>query len=154
MTPTGTYIPWVHQGGLLYATSIFLEEALRKMVVVSSITMYSSRSSVPASAIKFSNYSRHWRKFHTLYARILEIIFFIKSYTADPRIMNKWFFLKEEWNISNVKYPLLKLTNDYRFRIPVCPHLRIIYGGSVRGLWSDSGCNDYGKKGLANERNF
>lgn len=54
---------------------------------------------------------------------------FTKSYTAQPEIINNRFMLREEWHISNFKCPLVSIINNPHFRIPVCPHLRIISGG-------------------------
>lgn len=53
---------------------------------------------------------------------------FIRSFTAEPRIINKRFILHEEWNIRNdtsVISPLFQ-HND----ISVCPHL-CVYGGGL-----------------------
>ncbi|KAM0254597.1 hypothetical protein ACHAQJ_006633 [Trichoderma viride] len=52
-----------------------------------------------------------------------------KSYTAEPKILNKRFILREEWNVSNILNSSYSLIQDNRLRIPLCPHLRIICGG-------------------------
>lgn len=55
-----------------------------------------------------------------------------ESYVAKPRIINKRFILREEWNISNDTNTALPLFPDhFSCRIPVCPHM-IIAGGLVR----------------------
>ncbi|KAH8129889.1 hypothetical protein LI328DRAFT_162450 [Trichoderma asperelloides] len=50
-----------------------------------------------------------------------------ESYVAEPRIINKRFILREEWNISNnTALPLFP--DQLQCHIPVCPHMRIMGG--------------------------
>lgn len=52
-----------------------------------------------------------------------------ESYIAEPRIINKRFILREEWNISNNTNTALPLFPDQLYcHIPVCPHMRIMGG--------------------------
>lgn len=63
---------------------------------------------------------------------------FSRSYTAEPRIIDSWFFLREEWKISNSIFSLVDTIDIHRFLIPVCPHLRIIRGG----VWLSRRCKE------------
>ncbi|PTB35903.1 hypothetical protein M441DRAFT_125299, partial [Trichoderma asperellum CBS 433.97] len=63
---------------------------------------------------------------------------FSKSYTAEPRIIDSRFFLREEWKISNSIFSLVDTIDIHRFLIPVCPHLRIICGG----VWLSRRCKE------------
>ncbi|KAL7783073.1 hypothetical protein V8C37DRAFT_415152 [Trichoderma ceciliae] len=52
-----------------------------------------------------------------------------ESYTAEPRIINKRFILREEWNISNNTSTALPLFPKKPCLIlPVCPHMRMMFG--------------------------
>jgi hypothetical protein len=52
-----------------------------------------------------------------------------KSYTAEPKILNNRYILREQWSISNIMNASHPLPQDNRLHLPVCPHLRIICGG-------------------------
>lgn len=62
------------------------------------------------------------------------------SYTAEPRIINKRFILREEWNIRNNTSTALPLFPDKsRLPLPVCPHMRMLFGGPARSRsWKQS----------------
>lgn len=56
-----------------------------------------------------------------------------ESYTAEPRIINKQFILREEWTISNDTSADLPLFPESRyFYLPVCPHLGFTDSGLRR----------------------
>ncbi|KAL7931974.1 hypothetical protein V8C35DRAFT_328980 [Trichoderma chlorosporum] len=63
-----------------------------------------------------------------------------ESYTAEPRIINKRFVLREEWEISNNTSRALSIFLDERDLVPsVCPHMEMRYGGPATSrLWKQS----------------
>ncbi|KAL6799007.1 hypothetical protein GGI42DRAFT_328477 [Trichoderma sp. SZMC 28013] len=63
-----------------------------------------------------------------------------KSYTAEPRIINKRFILREEWKISNNTNSAIPLFPDEPNLNPsVCPHMDMMFGGPARSrLWKES----------------
>jgi hypothetical protein len=59
----------------------------------------------------------------------------VKSYAAEPRMINNHFILREEWNMINNTSTVMPLFPDYFTPwLPICPHMEL-RGGLVRSRW-------------------
>ncbi|KAL7791043.1 hypothetical protein V8C37DRAFT_383316 [Trichoderma ceciliae] len=60
------------------------------------------------------------------YTRTLTYAPFTQYYTAEPRIIDQQFFLRQEWNINKKENTALPLFRDYGiYFLHVCPHLSL-----------------------------
>ncbi|QYS99268.1 hypothetical protein H0G86_006410 [Trichoderma simmonsii] len=73
-----------------------------------------------------------------------------ESYTAEPRIINKRFILREEWKFSNNTRSAISIFPDEHDLFPsVCPHMDMMYGGPARSrLRKESSIHQMGMRQL------